>query len=100
MSESRFDVIPELETTRPELDPVAERRLFESIAISGVLEAVKLARVEGYPRPILIDGHRRYRITERLKLALPVDEKTIPGFVSLDDAKLWRRNQSRSFSRS
>lgn len=94
-----FDVLAELEVTRPELDPVAERRLFESIAISGVLEAVKLAMVEGYPRPILIDGYRRYRLTERLKLALPVDKETIPGFESLDDAKLWRRNQS-NFCRS
>lgn len=93
MSESRFDLMPELEAIRSKLDPVAERRLFESIAISGVLEAVKLARVEGYPRPILIDGHKRYRITERLRLALPIDE-TIPGFASLEDVKLWRRNQS------
>jgi hypothetical protein len=98
MARIEFDVLAELEEPLIERDPVAELWLFESIAISGVLEAVKLARVEGYPRPILIDGHKRYRITERLKLALPIDE-TIPGFASLDDVKLWRLNQP-TFCRS
>ena len=76
---------PEFQALIPPLTADERRQLEENIARDGCLDPLKVWRQEA--ADILIDGHNRYEICNRLGITF--ETATIDGIESRDDATVW-----------